>query len=82
MSPSIGNWKFPCEAHYWIRNNRVEWSGSFSLEQVAEVERRDQEAVSRRYERPVSEASQTLAANEKSPVEGRWSKFKKRWLNW
>ncbi len=25
LQPSIGNWRFPCRSHYWIRKNRVEW---------------------------------------------------------
>lgn len=25
LHPSIGNWRFPCRSHYWIRKNRVEW---------------------------------------------------------
>lgn len=24
LSPSIGNWGFPCMSHYWIRNNGVQ----------------------------------------------------------
>lgn len=25
LNPSIGNWKFPCQSHYWIRENKVIW---------------------------------------------------------
>lgn len=25
LSPSIGNWSFPCRSHYWIRNGEVKW---------------------------------------------------------
>lgn len=25
LSPSIGNWNFPCRSHYVIRHNRVNW---------------------------------------------------------
>ena len=25
FSPSIGNWRFPCRSHYWIRANQVIW---------------------------------------------------------
>ncbi len=25
LSPSIGNWKFDCKSHYWIKNNNVIW---------------------------------------------------------
>lgn len=26
LTPSIGNWSFPCSSHYFIRNNRVVWA--------------------------------------------------------
>lgn len=26
LFPSIGNWGFPCQSHYWIRENNVEWA--------------------------------------------------------
>jgi hypothetical protein len=25
LDPSIGNWNFPCQSHYWIRCNSVKW---------------------------------------------------------
>ena len=25
LSPSIGNYQFPCRSHYWIKNNHVIW---------------------------------------------------------
>lgn len=34
MSPSIGNWSFPCRSHYWIRSNGIEWAGPWSDRQV------------------------------------------------
>lgn len=30
LSPSIGNWSFPCQSHYWIRRNRVDWAATMS----------------------------------------------------
>jgi hypothetical protein len=26
LRPSIGNWGFVCESHYWIKRNRVQWA--------------------------------------------------------
>jgi hypothetical protein len=26
LSPSIGNFQFPCKSHYWIRNSMVVWA--------------------------------------------------------
>ena len=37
LHPSIGNWKFACRSHYWIRNNRVIPSFRMDDEQIAEV---------------------------------------------
>jgi len=34
LTPSIGNWGFPCKSHYWIRKNRVEWAGIWSKEKI------------------------------------------------
>lgn len=25
LEPSIGNWSFPCQSHYWIRRSAVKW---------------------------------------------------------
>lgn len=27
LSPSIGNFRFACKSHYFIRNSKVEWAG-------------------------------------------------------
>jgi hypothetical protein len=35
LDPSIGNWSFACQSHYWIRNNRVRWAPTWSREQIA-----------------------------------------------
>jgi hypothetical protein len=37
LSPSIGNWSFPCQSHYWIRRNEIVWAGRMSAQQIAEV---------------------------------------------
>src|SRR6202142_552602 len=34
LDPSIGNWSFQCQSHYWIRNNRVKWAPTWSREQI------------------------------------------------
>ena len=41
LSPSVGNWSFPCRSHYIIRRNRVQWAARWSKSQVAEGRRRD-----------------------------------------
>lgn len=35
VSPSVGSWSLPCQSHYFIRRNRIEWAGQWSAEQIA-----------------------------------------------
>lgn len=36
LQPSIGNWSFDCQSHYWIRRNTVRWAAGWSKEQIAD----------------------------------------------
>ena len=36
LSPSIGNWDYPCRSHYWIIENEVVWARSWSQSKVEE----------------------------------------------
>ena len=44
LHPSIGNWDYACQSHYWIRRNHVAWAGAMSEHQIARVRARDQVA--------------------------------------
>ena len=47
LSPSIGNWNFPCRSHYLIIKNCVRWAGSFSDRTIAAVQKKDRIDVER-----------------------------------
>ena len=34
LHPSIGNWSFPCQSHYWLRRGSVSWADQWSKEQI------------------------------------------------
>lgn len=34
LRPSIGNWGFDCESHYWIKRNRVQWAAGRTSERT------------------------------------------------
>jgi Family of unknown function (DUF6527) len=34
LSPSVGNWSFPCRSHYVIGANRVQWAPPWSDAQI------------------------------------------------
>lgn len=41
LQPSIGNWGFPCQSHYWIERGRVRWAGALTKKQIYSVQARD-----------------------------------------
>jgi len=49
LHPSIGNWSFSCQSHYWIKNGSIKWSGKFTKEEIDEVRKRDKYAKSQHY---------------------------------
>lgn len=51
LSPSIGNWAFPCRSHYFIRNGAVVWARDMSDKAIAQGRRRDQERKLSYYDR-------------------------------
>lgn len=43
LTPSVGNWEYPCRSHYWIRRNKVQWARRWSDSEITEGRRRDAE---------------------------------------
>jgi len=76
LYPSVGNWSFPCQSHYWIDKNEVRWARVMPKWQIDKVRRRDQAAVEAlaKPRPPVQVAA--------APVENRpaWWQCLARWL--
>ena len=34
LYPSIGNWSFECQSHYWITDSKVEWAHRWTKRQI------------------------------------------------
>lgn len=49
LTPSVGNWNFPCRSHYIIRRNGVIEAESWTDEMVQAEQRRDKTAKSGYY---------------------------------
>lgn len=43
LFPSIGNWDYPCQSHYWITHNRVDWAPKWSRNRIEAGRRLDLE---------------------------------------
>lgn len=41
LYPSIGNWSYKCQSHYFIRGGKVVWAGRWAPDQIALERERD-----------------------------------------
>lgn len=41
LYPSIGNWSFDCQSHYWIRKSTVRWARKWSKKKIENKRKRD-----------------------------------------
>jgi len=82
LSPSVGNWEFECQSHYWIRKNRVEWAGQWTKELIEQGREYDKELKEHYYtEEPVTPSEEepvSKPAPEVVKTEKRWRLFS--WL--
>jgi hypothetical protein len=51
LLPSIGNWKYSCQSHYWISLNQVIEAEKFDSRTIEAVQRRDRRDMNRYIER-------------------------------
>ena len=84
LDPSIGNWSFPCQSHYWIERNSVEWARKWSQKEINSGRARDARLKEKYYgETPTPDEagrdSSVEASEESGGQEGFWQMLR-RWL--
>jgi hypothetical protein len=75
LDPSIGNWSFPCQSHYWIRRNQVKWAGKWSDSEVEAARAHDRRAKHLHY----NAASAETEPISKGAPEPSWHRWLARW---
>lgn len=68
LYPSIGNWNFTCQSHYWFRRNSIQWAPRWTTKQVEDGRAYDQWNKNRRHDtelEPVNEEHAPLPAKHK-----------------
>ena len=50
LSPSIGNWSFRCQSHYWIKRGRIKWCGLWTSEEITEGREKDSQTKDKHFE--------------------------------
>ncbi len=71
LYPSIGNWSFECKSHYWIKKSKVEWSGSWSDDQISNGRQADKVAKEKYY---------TPEPEKKTPIDAKKKKSLWEWI--
>lgn len=56
LRPSIGNWSFDCQSHYWIEKNKVRWAPQWTRQEIESGRSNDRRALNEYYDTSVPEA--------------------------
>ena len=77
LSPSIGNWSFPCKSHYWIKGGRVLEAGLMSDAAIGYGRTRDAQLTAQYHGRRATQVSARPA--EVPPVAAQQPKRRSWW---
>jgi hypothetical protein len=88
LHPSIGNWDFECESHYFIQNSRVKWAGKMSRQEIEMGRKFDRVAKQQYYQNPDKPITpqqnaallKAVNASDAAKKIGFWRQIK-NWLN-
>ena len=84
LSPSVGNWSFPCRSHYWINQGAVHWAEHWSDNRIAAGRAYDRRAKDGYFADGAANSRQTkVNLDEKAPWMskdvGFWARLSKLW---
>ena len=75
LHPSIGNWNFECQSHYWIRDNKIELAGRWTEREIRLGRENDLDRKKEYFEMPdVPEVEPVIQENLKPTI---WQKILK-----
>jgi len=69
LDPSIGNWSFACQSHYWIRKNRVIWAKHWTPQEIEQGRRVDHAEKQQHY----SQTTKAKPADKATGRRGLWT---------
>jgi hypothetical protein len=81
LDPSIGNWSFPCQSHYWVRENRIVWSRRWSREEIEAGRARDRRRKAA-YDADAGGPDDTLAQDDEAVSSSHGEDLWARFINW
>lgn len=79
LTPSIGNWSFPCQSHYWIQRNRVHWARKFTRQEIIRLRADEHELLGAHYDDP-EEGDARRTRQPEATRNGLIARLKHMWL--
>lgn len=84
LDPSIGNWGFDCQSHYWIKHNKVKWAPRWSQKQIEAGRARDKFAkrdwlADDERQAELDRTASVPESQENKPRPNRWRKLNNWW---
>lgn len=73
LYPSIGNWNFECQSHYFITKSNIEYTRKWSDEEVEKSRREDTRSKKKYYSSQKPKVRKEVSAKGKI-----WKRFKKK----
>ena len=71
LTPSIGNWNFPCRSHYWLRHNKIQWAHQWSRQEIDAGRAHDRHAKEQYFDRTPAAPERQLPAKK-----NRWRRLR------
>lgn len=83
LDPSIGNWNFDCQSHYWVKRNRVKWAPRWSKKEIEAGRGQDRQAKEKYFdsaEPHTAGQSRASAGDSTKRKDSLWRKLRKWWF--
>jgi len=66
LEPSIGNWNFECQSHYWITNSEVEWARKWTDREISDGKKEERKNRAKYYSQQNKESKQQTHSKRKN----------------
>ena len=76
LNPSIGNWNFECQCHYWIVKNEVRYAAKWDKEEIARGRMNERKRKNEYYDERQVVQEKALVENQKNNKKSIFEFFK------
>lgn len=78
LDPSVGNWSFRCQSHYWLERGRISWAQPWSVKQVERGRALDRVRKARHFDEQTPPPLPVLKPSWHSSLLQIWGNFFRR----